>query len=216
MGSSVPINCGNSSMYCPAGAIAPLPVGPGYYSDGLEGAKSVRLQCGLGRYCTGDGTRRDCPPGFYGSVPGLTNATCSGRCSDGALCAAGSTSAAGQPCPAGSVCTQGLAVPCPLGAYNNGTGGSDLLTACTLCPTGTYGPTLGASALTQCLPCAPHESSNPGAVACWPGVLGKCPLRPVDHAVLVHTALNMEFTCAAAGVFVRRWGGVVATCGAER
>lgn len=67
--SAVPTNCGNDSVYCPSGSSAPLPVGPGYYSTGVAGARSARVQCSAGQYCPGDGLAYDCPAGYVAYPP---------------------------------------------------------------------------------------------------------------------------------------------------
>ena len=63
------------------------------------------------RYCV-DGVRRPCPPGRYGAVQRLSNASCTGSCTAGHMCAAGSTSPTQAPCAstAGFYCPEVLAV----------------------------------------------------------------------------------------------------------
>jgi hypothetical protein len=109
---------------------------------------------------------------FYGAVSGLTNASCSGRCEDGALCEPGSTQSTGVPCPTGSWCTQGIAVPCPAGTYNGGMGASSRQ-LCTPCPANTYSAVNGSTSVALCVPCSAFEGSLPGAAACWPGLIGE-------------------------------------------
>jgi hypothetical protein len=109
---------------------------------------------------------------FYGATSGLSQATCSGRCSDGVLCEPQSTSPTGVPCPPGYVCQQGIAFPCPSGTYNPVPGGVNATTSCVPCPANTFGARNGSSSLASCQPCAPFEGSDGGASSCWPGVLG--------------------------------------------
>ncbi len=172
-GSGAPRLCGGPNLYCPAGAPEPLVAGPGYYTVGLEGARSLLLLCPPGSYCPGDGYALECPEGSFGSTEGLSSASCDGTCVDGAQCGPRSTSPEGVPCPAGFTCMRGVATPCPAGRYNNATGASDPGLACLPCPAGTYSGVSGATSAALCTPCRPKEGSHPGAVACWPGVTGE-------------------------------------------
>lgn len=147
------------------------PVGPGYYVTGVPGSRVAQAQCDPGDYCDGSGTARACPAGRYGDVAGLTNDSCSGECANGVLCVRQTTSAAGLPCPAGAFCLSGLAVPCPAGTYNPSTGIASA-SACLLCPANTYSSSPGATSEVECQACPEREGSNPGATACWPGILG--------------------------------------------
>jgi len=147
------------------------PAGPGYYVVGLPGSRNARVQCRPGSYCDGSGTARPCPAGRYGDTYGLTNASCSGECGDGVLCAQQTPSAAGQPCPVGRYCLAGMAFPCPSGTYNPSQGATNA-SWCTACPAGTFNPNPGSSAVAECEACPDREGSNPGATACWPGILG--------------------------------------------
>jgi hypothetical protein len=59
--------------------------------------------CERGHYCL-NGKRFKCPPGTFGSTPGLATELCSGRCSQGSICKEGSTSGTGAKCPVGYYC----------------------------------------------------------------------------------------------------------------
>jgi hypothetical protein len=168
---SAPTPCGNDSWFCPAAASLPTSVGPGFFSDGVPGFRSSRAPCPEGHYCNGSGVATPCPRGRFGGVTGLTDALCSGVCSDGVLCEAGSKNANGIPCPAGFHCSAGLSTPCPGGTYNPDQGGSAAL-VCIPCPAGYYSRDEGASSFGSCRPCDAFEGSHPGAVMCWPGLRG--------------------------------------------
>ncbi len=170
-GSTVPTPCGNDSVFCPAGSAAPQSAGPGYFTQGFMGGRDFRAPCDPGLFCPGDGRAYACPAGRYGDAPGLRNSSCSGVCGDGVLCPAQTASPAGQDCPPGLYCAGGLATPCPAGTFNPFTRATDA-SQCLPCPADTYNPGNGSSSVAQCLPCAQREGSNPGAAACWPGVLG--------------------------------------------
>jgi hypothetical protein len=171
-------------VYCPAGSEAPTPAGAGYFTEGPAGNRFARVQCIPGLFCPGDGRAYACPAGRYGDTPGLTNATCTGTCADGVLCNAQTASAAGRACPTGQYCVAGLAQACPSGTYNP-TPGAVNVSQCLLCPARTFNAGTGSSSEAECLPCPEHEGSNPGASACWPGVLGAARLR---HALGVRMA----------------------------
>ncbi len=159
-------------MYCPTGSVEPLSVGIGNYSVGPPGARSGQTLCPLGQYCDGTGVPLDCPAGYFGGTQGLTNASCSGRCADGALCEPRSVSPTSVPCPAGSVCLKGVAFPCPRGTYNPVMGASKASASCLGCPAEFFGNTTGATSIAACTPCGPRESSGVGAAVCWPGLSG--------------------------------------------
>merc|ERR1719353_2785217 len=75
-----------------------------------------------------------CPAGRYGSVTGLTDASCSGECAQGYYCEAGSVSA--------------KAAACAEGSYGGATG-LEAQAECTVCPAGTY-CFAGSTAATSC------------------------------------------------------------------
>ncbi|CAN0423186.1 unnamed protein product, partial [Hapterophycus canaliculatus] len=88
---------GKASVFCPEGAPAPQAVSEGFYT--VQGAGGVlsslrfrardavisaspQVKCEPGHYCV-DGVRFPCPPGYFGSSPGLTGPACSGSCAAG-------------------------------------------------------------------------------------------------------------------------------------
>jgi hypothetical protein len=152
------------------------PAGPGFYVSGFPGSRSARAECDLGTYCDGSGVAQACPAGRYGSTAGLTNSSCSGLCADGVLCLRQTSSASGQPCPVGQFCLTGIALACPAGTYNPSTGATNA-SWCVPCPAGTFNAQNGSSSLAECVACPDREGSNPGAIACWPGILGKGSLK---------------------------------------
>ncbi len=169
---STPTPCGDAQLYCPGGSSGPSPVGPGYFSTGVSGAKTGRSPCPRGQYCDGTGTPIDCPLGRYGAVEGMEASLCSGQCSDGIECLPRSTSD-DVLCPEGSVCIVGVPVPCPSGRYNPVKGASNASLACIPCPANTFNPLNGSALLGACTSCASFEESSPGASMCWPGVRGE-------------------------------------------
>ena len=164
--------CGNSTVYCPAGSAAPLRVAHGSASVGWQagGGATAQEQCPPGSFCAPDGVARACPYGTFGNVSGLAAAACSGVCADGYECPAGSPYDAAAPCPGGFYCTRGVLLPCPWGAYYDGTQAASAA-ECVLCPAGTYSAALNVSSAAGCVPCTPPDDSGPGALACWPGVV---------------------------------------------
>eukprot|EP00752_Nemacystus_decipiens_P010517 g9365.t1 len=133
------IPCGAVHLYCPVGSAAPIFVAAGYYTTASalsafsntthassSGAAAVPAEympdddrgalfrsgvavCPAGWYCTGDGAGSECPPGTYGSEPGLSDPACSGVCAAGFYCGAGATT------PTESVCG-GSGLYCPVGS----------------------------------------------------------------------------------------------------
>jgi hypothetical protein len=94
--------------------------------------------CPIGRYSVapgGSGSCSECPAGTWGSVTGLTSASCSGMCPLGYFSPLGA-----------SACTA-----CPLGKFSDVTGASN----CSLCPAGTYGAVTGLSSSTCTGVCQP-------------------------------------------------------------
>jgi hypothetical protein len=171
-GSLAPIPCGNDTVYCPRGSVSPLPCTPGYYTDGFSSSqKSELVLCPRGSYCPGDGLRYPCGKGYYGAAMGLLSPSCSGRCDDGALCPLESVASSGTACPMGYFCVAGLGTACPPGTYNDALGAATR-DACVLCPENTFSPVSNSTSIAGCQACNPFEGSNPGASACWPGVIG--------------------------------------------
>ena len=100
--SSKQYECGNATVYCPAGAALPTPVSTGFYSTGGEDPRTLTEQrvCEVGHYCK-DGQRFSCPPGTFGSKEGLSTADCAGLCSPGYYCPLGTVNGTTYRCPAG-------------------------------------------------------------------------------------------------------------------
>lgn len=103
-GSTTPTQypCGLATFYCPAGAVARIPVTVGYYSTpegGPESARDGQLPCGPGTWCS-KGVRAQCPAGQFGTSPYMTSANCTDLCPAGSYCPTSST----EPvlCPAGT------------------------------------------------------------------------------------------------------------------
>ncbi len=100
------------------------PCAAGYYC--ISAATTMfQHTCAMGQYSlAGSSSCTPCPPGRYGSVTALPNASCSGPCDAGYY---GATS---------NLTNSACSGPCPLGTYS--LAGS---TNCTLCPLGSFGDT---------------------------------------------------------------------------
>jgi len=124
---TTPLNC-PQGYYCPQGTalnMIPCPVGTFGSRLNLQSVGGCAM-CTAGSYC---------------SATGLTYP--SGNCTAGFYCASGSESRFGQTafvsnqtCPIGSYCPTGSSVP-------------------SACPPGTYNPSRGKRAITECLDCPP-------------------------------------------------------------
>ena len=122
--------CGSPSVFCAEGSATATLAETGYYTAGgdSETTQAESKLCEAGYYCLA-GSRFKCPPGRYGSEPGLASVACSGPClagnygaeegathpvcdgvcSAGYVCPAGSTSPTQTPCG-------GIDVFCPAGS----------------------------------------------------------------------------------------------------
>jgi hypothetical protein len=94
--------CGNApTKFCPAGSSRPHKTGYGYYavSDhrSVGGGFGGEELCPVGSYCI-NGTRMNCPAGYYGSKRQEVNATCSGMCPAGFFCPGGTSAYANNKC----------------------------------------------------------------------------------------------------------------------
>ena len=89
--------CGNASYYCPPSSGWPTPVDSGYYTIGPKSEpeqlqddndahiRYSQILCERGYYCV-HGVRYECPKGYYGGETGLTDSSCSGKCTPGYIC----------------------------------------------------------------------------------------------------------------------------------
>ena len=94
--------CADPNTFCMTGSVTPHVVSPGYYSllgaeVGGSAGRAFEHKCEPGFYCSG-GERLRCPKGVYGGSFGLTNESCSGKCSEGYFCPAGSLSSTEVEC----------------------------------------------------------------------------------------------------------------------
>ena len=139
--------CGNSSVYCPAGASRPRLVDDGYFTLPVdityESTRSSQERCSDGTYCLpNSGKEIPCPAGRYGESLSLTTTECTALCPTGHYCPLGSS----QPtkCPAGTYgATEGLETNactdlCPLGHFCP-IGSTNI----TKCPAGRFGSSSG-------------------------------------------------------------------------
>ncbi len=114
LGSLAPEACGGFSVYCPAGAWVRTPVQPGFYTigGGEDGRNRHSEAIAPIGYYAQEGKTFACPPGRYGSRPGLRDATCSGTCSAGYYCNAGSTTPKQHACGSKLLyCPEGSSAP---------------------------------------------------------------------------------------------------------
>ena len=186
----------SSGYTCPEGSVVQIPAScdPGTYlnvtfelclgcpagSFCLGGSLQPRL-CVRGTYCVANVSQPiDCPAGRYGSVPGLSDALCSGECAQGYYCGAGSMSAKSAPCEAGrysSQAGQGSAASCgACGAGNYCFAGSTSPTPCgkgtatadptsQQCPMCAEGKYQGEDGATECVTCGDGFMCPPGSSA---------------------------------------------------
>jgi hypothetical protein len=126
------------------GAVAPLVASPGWYTTpGTSAAASLQqdqVQCPTGSYCT-QGARYPCPPGQFGSTPGLESLVCTGACDVGHYCPSGSTAPNQVPCGSARVyCPPGSGAPVAAQPGEETVGGGGPLTrgASAPCPSGSY------------------------------------------------------------------------------
>ena len=169
------LNCTAGSM-CAGGASEPRP-------------------CARGSYCVANVHQpTDCPAGRYGSVPGLSNASCSGECAQGYYCKANSVSAKAAACTAGTygnatgLVVQANCTTCPVG-HDCREGAA----APSLCNPGAFASTMRLGACVSCA--AGTFSSTPGATACdlcEPG--GFCPSVGAASASMTFEQCSGAFT----------------------
>ena len=121
-------SCGDPGVFCPEGSPSPVPVASGYYTVGssedmaqfeigvgMAGynqgeARTSQRACEEGYFCLGDGIKRKCPRGRFGSRTGEKSPRCTGSCKEGYYCPEGAISETENPC--GSI-----DVFCPPGAF---------------------------------------------------------------------------------------------------
>ena len=191
--SAAPVIC-PGNFYCPANSNQTIPCPNGYYCP--IGSVNPQL-CPLGTYynptsadLSTDAVCTRCPAGTHGTHPQRLSCL---ACTPGYVCTGGTNSATptnatlegGYVCPIGHYCPLSSAIetPCPIGRFNNLTGGSHL-DNCTLCPANSFQSLTGQSA---CYPCGGNSYSSPGAGICLSGHLpapatdGSCMCRGNGH-----------------------------------
>ena len=101
--------CGSPAFYCPIGSAEPLKVPQGFYSKGGNPiTRTGKAICEPGFYCLGDGIKRQCPAGTFGSSFGLSSPQCDGKSAAGYYTLKGSTSSSAFPCPPGRYGVKGM------------------------------------------------------------------------------------------------------------
>jgi hypothetical protein len=142
-GTASPRPCGNVTVFCPAGSVAPTVAAAGFYTEAAAVTNATNVmaravECPPGSFCAG-GVRFPCPAGtFVGDSARTTVSECL-SCSAGGFCPAG----VGAPVPCGDdsvYCPAGSSAPEAAGAgyYTQGVPGSRSTRA--LCGTGVYCP----------------------------------------------------------------------------
>ncbi|CAN0415138.1 unnamed protein product, partial [Ectocarpus sp. 12 AP-2014] len=143
--------CGGARWFCPEASSSPSEVGAGNYTVGGPPDRRVAQEtCPAGSYCQ-EGVLFPCPPGTFGSLPGLSSPACSGPCPAGRYCPSGTS-------PSISTGKEVIGIACPTGRYGvEGMGDA----ACTgACEAGYYCPEESTSA---------HEKEcGSGSVYCPP------------------------------------------------
>ena len=84
----VPRSCGNASVYCSQGSLAPVVVTPGYYTTGgaTSATQTQQNECPSGYYCTA-GVASPCPAGTYRSITRAATVADCAACTAGYYCA---------------------------------------------------------------------------------------------------------------------------------
>lgn len=139
-----------AGFYCPVGSVTPTegPCPAGYY---CPAATTAPVICPVGSICMfGSSTPVACPEGTYNVYTGKSALTDCLPCPAGMYC--NTRASVGQICPIGSFCPMNSTSPiqCLAGGYCDVTG---LITP-KLCPSGTFGTTVGARSSSVCQPCA--------------------------------------------------------------
>ncbi|CAG9336329.1 unnamed protein product [Blepharisma stoltei] len=159
--------------YCNAGATAPLLCLPGYICSSITttgtamyaapctagslcpwGSSSDSTKCKEGFYCpSGTLVAYPCPPGTYRSTVGATALSdCSTLSTSGKYLDTFANTGSGTTCPKGYYCPTGTSdpIPCPAGTYNPSDGAS-ASTDCVVCPEGKYCPYEATWSPSDCL-----------------------------------------------------------------
>jgi hypothetical protein len=85
---TTPSVCGNKTVYCPAGSLAPSLVSVGYKSVSTIGNDTIsesQAPCSTGHYCV-DGREIACPDGRFRSVTGASTVSDCTFCPPGFFC----------------------------------------------------------------------------------------------------------------------------------
>jgi hypothetical protein len=196
------------------------------FACGAGSTNSTGAVCPAGTYSlSGAGGCTGCPAGVYGSLPGLTQATCTAPCRPGRFGAEpGLTSptctgncTAGYACPAGS--TSPTVQLCPVGQYSLAGAGT-----CSNCPGGTYGNSVGLTTPACSGPCAegfvcpPGSNTSTPAPSCPAGrfgvaATGACDECPAGQFGASTGAIGLSSCSAcAAGFFGATAGLTVPQC----
>ena len=149
------------------------PIGTYSNATGIVGVSSC-AQCPPGLYQPNQGSTFcvPCPIGSYKTsaggnctlCPASTQNLATGLAAACAACPAGRSSARGGPCCPRGYSSPPLATSCSMCSPGQWGDGAN----CFSCPAGTFVNTSGATALSDCLPCAAGQYSGNGSAACAP------------------------------------------------
>jgi len=156
------LRCVANSSTASVGAVlvAECTCNAGYFSTKALDENASCVECGLGRFCTGNQSRDLCPAGSYGDRPTLAIRSMCRLCPNRTSSLAGSTEAGNCSCDKGYTGPNNTACEaCGMGYYKPVIGDG---IKCTACAAGKYLDRL-ASASDICEACSPHSFSEEGS-----------------------------------------------------
>ena len=208
-GDSIITAC-TAGYYCPGGGTHALLCPAGTYSP-TDGSAACTTTAKGYWSAAGASVPTACPAGTYLPTTGATSAAACQACSSGYTCPSGSSvegSCSGGtyvvggtncvPCTAGNYCPAGATapVPCPRGSYSTSTSAASALD-CTFAPAGSYVPSAGSTAATQCS--AGSYTAVTGASGCQ-----VCPAGTYDPTTVGRTSVcglcPVNYYCTGGGL----------------
>ena len=224
---TLPTTCPSGTFTNQTGSTLCTICPPGFYCN-AQISTSTPLNCPLGYFCPpGTGLNiQPCPLGTFGEKPNLRTVDECSLCSAGSFCSSTGLSSPTGKCSAGFYCPQAsessfgqtvyaLNLTCPVGSYCPS--GSAIPSAC---PPGTYNPSRGKHAITECLDCPPgsycslFNMSTPSG-ACAAGFYcssGSSVANPSSMNVSVYTGRVGGGGVCSPGTYCPRGTAVAYTC----